>query len=253
MRWKVTVAYDGTAFCGWATQPAGNTVQDFLQKRLTTIFREPMLIQGASRTDSGVHARMQVFHFDADWKHPAEHLLRALRSGLPEGIMVRSVEQASDDFHARYHNLGKRYIYRIYEGWPDPFDVRYYYAMENRRLNTDLMQDAARRLIGTHNFRAFGADRRDDSVQNPVIELTRFDVTRDGPRVHITVEAGHFLYKMVRSLAGALISVGIGKLAPDEIEEILLSQQRTMRVVTAPARGLTLEEIFYPAEPSQAQ
>jgi len=246
MRWKVEVAYDGTSFYGWATQPQKNTVQDFLQDRLAVIFRqEKVVIQGSGRTDSGVHARQQVFHFDGEWRHPAEHLLRALRSGLPDGILVLSVEPADGDFHARYNCVGKRYIYRIYEGWAMPYESRHYLSMENRKLDTDAMSEAASHLCGLHDFSSFIADRRDGSVQNPMVNIKRLDVDRDGPRIHITAEAKGFLYKMVRSLAGVLIDVGTGKLIPDDVLRIRNEKQRTMWVVTAPAKGLTLEKVYY--------
>jgi tRNA pseudouridine38-40 synthase len=244
-RYKATVAYDGTGFFGWASQASGNTVQDFIEKRLQEIFETPTRLYGASRTDSGVHARAQVFHFDGAWRAPRDHLLRALRGVLPAGILITSVRPVRPDFHARHDALGKRYIYRLYEGWADPFESRFCLSMENRKPDLETMLKAAEFLRGKHDFTAFGADRRDGSHPNPVIDLKRLDIVRRGPRWRIIVEAGGFIYKMVRSLSGALIDVGLGKIPPEEIPVILESRQRTARVATAPAKGLTLEKVFY--------
>lgn len=245
IRWKATVAYDGTGFFGWASQRSGNTIQDFIQKRIGEVMGSPVRIYGASRTDSGVHAKEQVFHFDAAWPAPVEQFLRVLRGGLPAGILVTSLRPAPAHFHARHDAKGKRYIYRIYEGWANPFESRFCYSLENRKIDLERMLAAAGHLRGTHDFSAFAADRRDGSKPNPVIDLKRLDIRRRGKRTQIIVEAGGFIYKMVRSLSGALIDVGLGKIDPEEIPQIIASGLRTARVPTAPACGLTLERVFY--------
>lgn len=245
MRWKATVAYDGTGFLGWQSQRGGNTIQDFLEARLAVIFGGPVRLQGSGRTDAGVHARAQVCHFDGDWPHPVPNLLRALHCGLPAGILVTDVRPAPDTFHAQHSALGKRYCYRIYEGLALPQEARFCQSLDRRRLQIEPMREAAALLVGRHNFRAFAADRGDGRDDDPVKDLRRLDVVRRGPRVTITAEADGFLYKMVRSLAGALIDVGVGKLTPARIGEILESRVRTALVVSAPARGLTLERVFY--------
>jgi len=245
MRWKATVAYDGTDFYGWQSQVGGNTVQDYIERRLEAIFKQAVRIHGSGRTVSGVHAEAQVFHFDADWVHPVNHLLRALRSGLPQGIQVTSVHHASDSFHARYSAVGKRYVYRIFEGYAPPFESRFTYSLDNRKIDVDRMRQGARILVGRHDFTAFAADRGDGSEEDPVKELYKLEVTRRGPRVRVTFEGSGFLYKMARSITGALIDVGIGKLEPEHIQRILESRARTSVVATAPAQGLTLVKVFY--------
>lgn len=245
MRWKCVVAYDGTDFYGWQSQVGGNTIQDFIERRLETVLKRPCRIHGSGRTDSGVHAKGQVFHFDAEWNHPKEHLLRAFRCGLPRGILIRSVEQVSDDFHARFSATGKRYIYRIYQGWALPQEDRFTLSMENRKLDVERMREGARFLEGTHDFTAFAADRRDGSDEDPVKHLRSIDIRQRGRRIKIIYEGSGFLYKMARSITGALIDVGIGKLSPDDIRRILESRKRTALVVTAPAQGLTLEKVEY--------
>ncbi len=244
-RWKGTVAYDGTAFLGWQSQRGGNTIQDFIESRLAAILKQPVRIHGSGRTDSGVHARAQVFHFDAVWPHPVAHLHRALLSGLPEAILVRSVVRAPPGFHARSSATGKRYVYRLYEGYALPFDNRFVASMGRRCLDDAAMRAAAAYLVGHHDFSAFRADRGDGSAEDPVKDLRRLDVVRRGRNLRIITEADGYLYKMVRSLAGALIDVGLGKLTPEQVAGILENRRRTALVVTAPARGLTLERVFY--------
>jgi len=245
MRWKCGCAYDGTDFFGWQSQAGGNTVQDFLEARLREIFKQPIRVHGSGRTDSGVHALGQVFHFDAAWSHPVWKLLRALQTGLPAGIQVTAVEAIDEGFHARFSAQGKQYVYRLYEGLAPPDAMRYTWSLGSRKLDVERMNAAAQRLIGTHDFTAFGAKRGDKSEDNPVKDLRRLELTRDGPRITLTTEASGYLYKMVRSLTGTLVAVGLGQLTPDAVESTLITRQRVQQVSTAPAKGLWLMQVFY--------
>ena len=245
MRWKCRVAYDGTDFNGWQSQPDGRAVQDYLERRIQSIFQRRIRIHGSGRTDSGVHARGQVFHFDGTWRHPVAHLRRAFRSGLPDSIQVRSVRRVPKGFHARYGAREKLYAYRINEGRASPMDTRYCWSLGNRLLDLGAMRDAALVLIGKHDFSAFAAERRDGTRENHFKELTMLKMTRRHHRITIQVQASGFLYKMVRSLVGALVDVGTGKLDSERIQGILRSRKRTVLVVTAPARGLCLERVSY--------
>lgn len=252
-RWRLTLAYDGTDFHGWQSQPTGKTVQDFLEKRLATIFKEPIRVHGSGRTDSGVHARAQVAHFDANWNHPPERLLAALRSGLPEGIMPLDLRTVPAGFHARYSARAKRYVYHLHQGMADPFEGRFCHSLGGRELDLADMRKAARTFLGEHDFTAFAADRGDGSDENPVKQLWRVEVIERPPRVRIIFEGSGFLYKMARSLTGALLDVGLGKLPAAEIPSILASRKRTARVFTAPARGLFLEHVYYHRLPASAR
>ncbi len=245
MRWKCTVAYDGTDFAGWQSQACGNTVQDHIERRLAFLFKGPVRIHGAGRTDAGVHATGQVFHFDGGWRHGAEALAEALRVGFPKSIQVTSAAETTPDFHARFSATGKFYTYSFFEGFAPPMETRYRWSMGRRRLDVGAMNAAAARLVGRHDFSAFGANPRDNRTEDAVKDLRRLEVLRDGPRVELVTEGSGYLYRMVRSLAGCLVDVGTGKLTPDEVAEILAGRIRTNRVVTAPPEGLCLREVFY--------
>lgn len=245
MRYKAIIAYDGTDFYGWQSQVGGNTIQDYLEERLAVIFKMPIRIHGSGRTDSGVHARGQVAHFDANWKHGIEKLYRALNTCLPEGIQVLKIQQAKDDFHARYSATGKCYTYTWYEGHPDPFMARFSTATGYHQLNVDAMNNAAQALVGTHDFSAFAASRGDGTEENPVKTLYRVEIKRVGKRIRLLTEGSGYLYKMVRSMAGSLYEVGRGKVETGQINEMLAKRVRNNLIVTADPRGLVLEKVYY--------
>lgn len=244
-RWRAVCAYDGSTLRGWQSQPGGNTVQDFIEARLGEIFSKPIRIHGSGRTDAGVHAKAQVFHFDGHWEHPSEHLGRALKCGLPASIQIVRIVRAKPDFHARFSAKGKRYVYRLFHGDAPPWESRYCWSLGRRRLDVDLMNDAARRLLGKHDFSAFGANRGDGSSDDPVKDMRRLEIAQRGHKLALTTEASGYLYKMVRSLTGSLVQVGLGKISPDELEEIFKKRARLHRIETAPAKGLWLEKVFY--------
>lgn len=242
-RWKCTCAYDGTNFDGWQSQVGGQGIQDVIERRLAEIFKKPIRIHGSGRTDAGVHAREQVFHFDAVWKHDPAKLLAALRAGLPPAIQIRTLRAATADFHARFSATGKRYEYFVNLGDADPFSRPYCWPVF-RPLDIDRMQQAAAALCGTHDFRAFTAVNGPEKADT-VRELRRLEVTRRGKRVRITAEANGFMYKMVRSLAGVLVAAGEGRLSVEQVRRILASRTRTPAVQTAPPQGLFLVKVFY--------
>lgn len=245
-RWKCRVAYDGTTFSGWQAQPDRNAVQDHIERRLAELLQTTVRIHGSGRTDAGVHARGQVFHFDGTWRHGAERLLAALRGGLPPTIQVGAAEPVGGDFHARYSAVGKIYHYQLIHGaWADPFEHPFTWSVP-RRLDLAAMRAAAEVLRGRHDFRAFSAFGGEER-ENTVRTLARLDLIEAGPRLRIEAEAEGFLYKMVRSLVGALVYAGMGKLAPERIAELLRSRERTAEVETAPPQGLCLMRVHYPA------
>ncbi len=245
-RWKCVCAYDGTEFSGWQSQPNGNGIQDYIERRLEQIFKKPVRIHGSGRTDAGVHAQAQVFHFDAKWDHGADHLLRAFRCGLPAGIQVVKVTKASKKFHARYGATGKQYRYRICLDRADPFALRWCWSMNGRDLDIEAMRRAAQYLLGRHDFSAFCAKNSDDITEEDAIkDMRALDVVVRGRQLHVVTRASGYLYKMVRTIVGALVEVGLGKLTPEQVRDILESRRRTWLAPTAPANGLVLERVFY--------
>lgn len=244
-RWRAICAYDGTDFDGWQSQPSGNAIQDIIEARLAVVLKGPVRIHGSGRTDAGVHALGQVFHFDAVWPHDPAKLVKALQVGLPPTIQIKQVAPASADFHARKSAWGKRYTYRILQGVASPFEQRYVLSyLRPQPLDTSSMRDAAAVLRGKQFFTGFAADNGTE-VFDPLRNMRRLEVVEDGDRVTLIFEADGFLYKMARSLTGALIAVGEGRMSIDEIRETLRTFRRTERVETAPAQGLFLEEVFY--------
>jgi len=242
-RWKCVCAYDGTAFAGWQSQAGGRAIQDIIEARLEEIFKRPVRIHGSGRTDAGVHARGQIFHFDAAWRHDPEKMRTAFRIGLPAAIQIRSVRAVRAGFHARFDATGKRYEYHLHLGEADPF-VRPFCWPVFRPLDLAAMQAAAAVLQGRHDFRAFTAlngTERPDTVR----DLRRLEVDRRGRRIRVTAEADGFLYKMVRSLVGALVAVGEGKLTPAGLGALLRERTRTAPIQTAPASGLFLVRVYY--------
>lgn len=244
MRWRATCAYVGTTLEGWQAQASKRSVQDHIEKCLTKIFGRLIRIHGSGRTDSGVHARAQVFHFDADWKHGAEKLQRAIATGIPPAIQVTALRRAKPGFHARFDATGKRYVYFIQRGRADPFDDPFCWSLAHRPLDVEAMRATAKLLLGEHDFRAFSAYGGVER-ENTVRTLRRLEVLGRGNRLRIVAEADGFLYKMVRSLVGALVAVGTGKLTTAQVVALLDGKKRVHLVETAPAKGLFLWRVEY--------
>ena len=244
-RWKCVCGYDGTAYTGWQSQITGRAIQNVIEEALGKILGRKTRIHGSGRTDAGVHAKGQVFHFDDMWKHGGEALRKALAAGLPSDVKIMDAKEAPISFHARISARGRRYVYRAFEGRAFPMEARYRASLPSYRLNLEAMQAAARSLVGEHDFTSFGASRGYPCDDDPVRNLWRLDVRRSGRRLGIVVEGSGFLYKMVRSLCGALFDVGRGRLEVPQVEEILKGCERTALVVTLPPQGLCLEKVFY--------
>jgi tRNA pseudouridine38-40 synthase len=245
-RWKCVCAYDGSGFTGWQSQPKGDSVQDCIEERLAAILGAATRTHASGRTDSGVHASGQVFHFDAEWEHGPEKLAAALRHRLSKAVQIVSVREVSMDFHARFSAKGKVYDYNIHLGDADPFRRPYCWPVL-KPLDLGAMKAAASLLEGKHDFKAFSALNGEDpgEASDTVRDLRRLRVLKRGRSLRVVAEADGFLYKMVRSLVGALVAVGEGKLTPSDVAAILASGVRTARVQTAPPQGLFLNRVRY--------
>lgn len=243
-RYRMTVAYDGTAYGGWQVQPNAQTVQARLEAALGTVCGEQPKVHGSGRTDTGVHAAGQVAHFDLSRRVVPARLRVSLNAVLPDDVRVLSVARTRPDFHARRGAIGKEYRYFIWNADVIPPFVRHYRAHVRAPLDAAAMQEAARRLVGRHDFSAYSANPNRD-IETNVRDVTALIVRRRGPEITIIARGEGFLYKMVRSLAGFLIRVGEGALAPEDATTILQSKLRTARVPTAPACGLFLWKVRY--------
>ncbi len=244
-RWKGVCAYDGTHYQGWQSQKNALGIQDILESRLASIFKRPIRVHGSGRTDTGVHAHGQVFHFDAQWNYSETTLQKAMASTLPEDIQILSIESAPFTFHARYSCIGKRYIYRMYRGYASPFERQYLWSLGPICLNITNMNLAAKVLLGRHDFSAFAAKRPKSSQENPIKELRRLEVNERAPYIELITEASGYLYKMVRTLTGALVAIGNQRLTIEDLKQALETGLRPKNLVTAPAKGLFLDQVFY--------
>jgi len=241
---KLTVAYDGTAYGGWQFQPNATTVQQRIEEALVKIPGRHVRVHGSGRTDAGVHARAQVANCSFATKLTIVVLLKALNANLPKDVRITRVEEVDTKFHARFSAKGKEYRYQIDCGEvADPF-LHTYAWHRPRQLDISAMRLAARSLKGRHDFSALSANPQ-RSIETPVRTISRLSVAKRGNLLTISVRADGFLYKMVRSIVGALVKVGEGKLTVEQLRELVRGKKRTALVETAPAHGLFLWKVFY--------
>lgn len=242
-RVKLTVAYDGTNYCGWQVQPNGITVQEVLNQCLSEFTGENIETIGASRTDAGVHALGNVAVFDTEMRMPGDKFSFALNQRLPEDIRIQKSEEVDADFHPRYVKSQKTYEYRILNcRFPIPTE-RFYSHFTYIPLDVDKMKEAASYLIGEHDFKSFcgtGAQ-----VKTTVRTVKEIQIEKSGDRITIRITGQGFLYNMVRIIAGTLMDIGGGLYPPEKMKEILEAKDRKKAGPTAPARGLTLMKIQY--------
>lgn len=245
-RLALVVAYDGTHYAGFQRQGKGeDTIQVRLEAALTAVAGVPVPVRAAGRTDAGVHALGQVV--DCPWpaRVPAERVPPAVNRHLPPDVAVLAAKPVPPGFHARYTAVSKRYRYVIWRApGPSPFWRRYAWHT-GWKLDVAAMAEAAQRLVGRHDFRAFSAAGR--PVRSAVRHVFTCEVRELGPLLFVIVEADGFLYRMVRRIVGTLVEVGRGFLAPGDIDAALASGEKSRAGPTAPPHGLFLEWVRYPA------
>ena len=238
MRVKMIVAYDGTNYKGWQVQPNGITIEEVLNKNLSNLLGEQIVVSGASRTDSGVHSLGNIAVFDTNTRMPADKIAFALNQRLPEDIVVQGSCEVEDGWHPRYQNSRKTYEYRI---------LNRTFRMPTRRLDTyfyhypldvEKMKKAASYLEGEHDFKSFCSVNT--VAETTVRILYSVKVSKESDMITIRVTGSGFLYNMVRIIAGTLMEVGKGSMSPEQIPQILAALDRQKAGPTAPACGLTL-------------
>lgn len=243
-RIKLTVAYDGTDYCGWQIQPNGITIEEVLNKKLSRLTGEDIHVIGASRTDSGVHALGNVAVFDTDSSIPAERMAFALNQKLPEDIVIVKSEEVAENWHPRYQDkISKTYEYHIYNADVCNPLKRRTCTFVSFRLDIDKMRMAASYLIGKHDFASFCNIKT--NAEDTVRTVDNIIISQQEQEIIITVTGKGFLYNMVRIIAGTLIRVGRGFYMPENVKEILAAKERTEAGVTAPPNGLVLVKIEY--------
>lgn len=245
-RYKALISYDGHDFAGFQRQPHARSVQEEIEKTLTRINKgEPIVIHGAGRTDSGVHALGQVIHFDLPSARDEEKLRFALDTQTPEDIDVISVEEVTKDFHARYKPHSKTYEFLVDIGRPKNPMMRHYATHYPYPLEIPLMEQAIKALEGTHDFTGFTASGT--SVENKVRTITKASLTFDEQRNFLvfTFSGNGFLYKQIRNMVGTLLKIGNKRMPVNQIERILEEKDRQLAGPTAAPNGLYLKEIIY--------
>ena len=248
-RFRIDLAYDGTDYAGWAIQPGLRTIEGEVLKALRVVFGDlPEGLRVGGRTDAGVHALGQVFHLDLDetqTKRVSHRLVGKLNAVLDDDIRVSSFEPAPEGFHARYSATKRSYRYRILDSnEQDPLSARYH-LWHYSRLDEKLMQEASKQLLGLHDFASFCRRRAGATT---IREMKKIEVSRQGNLVQIDLEADAFCHTQVRSIVGALMKVGSGKMTETRLGEILEAKRRLNEFKVVGPEGLTLMQIHYPEE-----
>ena len=247
MKFKLTIAYDGTAYQGWQVQKTGTGVQELVEAACGKLFPSVKRIHSSSRTDTGVHALGMVAHVEIpndEFRMTNQKLALALNAHLPEDIRVLKAVRAPANFQARFHATGKQYRYFV---WNHPAMNPLLRAQAwhvPQRLNLTAMRAAAKSFLGKHDFKSFAANRNYEMESN-VRTLTRCDIKRSGPQLTFIIEGDGFLYKMCRGIVGTVVQIGQGKIPLAKVGKILASRDRTVAGMTAPAHGLVLWKVFY--------
>jgi len=253
--WKLTIEYDGTKYSGWQEQRNARTVQGQLRKAAEDFLGGEVDIQGAGRTDAGVHARAQVAHLRVhppkeserrNWPRP-EEILRAINSRLPSDVCVLDLTEAASSFHARHDAVARSYMYQISTRRTAFFKKYVWWVKEP--LDSAAMARAARLLIGRHNFRAFRAEDPSRPDESPIVVVEDALIEADGDLIIFRITASHFVWRMVRRIVGVLVRLGRGEITEQDFAGLLEGQTSSALDVaawTAPASGLFLERVIYP-------
>jgi tRNA pseudouridine38-40 synthase len=247
VKFKLTIAYDGTGYAGWQAQKTGVGVQQRVEEAIAKIFPGATRLHSSSRTDAGVHALGMVAQVeipDEQVKMPAAKIAIAVNAHLPRDIRVMASARSRANFDARYDAKGKQYRYLVWNAPAMNPLLREQAWHVARPLNLNVMRAAAKLFVGRHDFKSLAATRNYE-MKSTVRTVRRCDIRRNGPLLTFIIEGDGFLYKMCRGIVGTLAQAGEGKIAPDAIKEILSRKDRRAAGMTAPAHGLVLWKVFY--------
>lgn len=243
MRYALGIEYDGAGFCGWQRQSHSPSVQQSIEKAITVVANHPVTVICAGRTDTGVHARGQVVHFDSPSKRSERQWVRGINSNLPDAVRVLWVREVDESFHARFGALSRSYQYTILNRRVRPAIGFSYYGWCREALDVERMHEAAQVLLGRHDFSAFRSTGC--SAQHAIREVTLINISRQGEVVTIDITANAFLYHMVRNIVGSLIVVGKGERPAQWFEKVFRGQDRKLAGVTAEPQGLCFMNVRY--------
>lgn len=243
MRYALGIEYDGAAFCGWQRQSHAASVQQCVEKALETVANHEVTVICAGRTDTGVHARGQVVHFDSPSDRSERQWILGINSNLPDAVRVVWLRKVDDSFHARFGAHSRTYQYRILNRWVRPAIGVSYMAWCRDRLDEKSMHEAALLLIGKHDFSAFRS--AGCSAQHASREVTDISVTRQGDMVIVDITANAFLYHMVRNIVGSLIAIGQGDKSIQWFNDVFAGRDRKLAGVTAESQGLYFMNVRY--------
>ena len=246
MRIAIALEYDGRGFCGWQSQPNGCGIQDAIEAAVAAIAGSRVAVVAAGRTDTGVHAGLQVAHFDAPRPRPLTAWVRGVNSHLPPGVSVFWAKEMDGGFHARFSVAERGYRYVLFNHTVRPGLLSGRVGWHHRPLDVDRMRAAAGWLLGRNDFSAFRA--AECQARSPIRELRRADVQRCGDYLMFDFHADGFLHHMVRNLVGCLVQVGAGTATPEWLGQVLAARDRTLAAPTFMADGLYLSHIVYPPE-----
>ncbi|MGC6453985.1 MAG: tRNA pseudouridine(38-40) synthase TruA [Candidatus Puniceispirillaceae bacterium] len=242
----ITIEYDGTPFVGWQRQVTGLSVQQVLEEAAAELTGNDVLVQGAGRTDSGVHATSQVAHLDVPDRFDANRVMEALNAlTATHPVTIREAREVDGEAHARFSATGRRYLYRILPRRQPPALDRGRVWHHRGRLHGALMQQAADRLVGRHDFTSFRASQC--QADSPVRTLDELRIEASGEELHIHAAARSFLHHQVRNIVGTLALVGAGKWTADDVADALAARDRAAAGPTAPPEGLYLTGVTYPS------
>ncbi|KSU56945.1 tRNA pseudouridine synthase A [[Bacillus] enclensis] len=243
-RVKCTISYDGTHFSGYQIQPNRRTVQGLLEDTLSAVHKgERVRVTASGRTDAGVHANGQVFHFDTPLSIPEEKWPVVLNTRLPDEVVIKEAQYTPEDFHARFSVKRKEYRYRVYTAQSRSPFLRHYALHHPFTLSVDDMKKAAEHLIGEHDFTSFCSAKTE--VEDKVRNLQRITITEQEGEIIFSFTGNGFLYNMVRILVGTLLEAGSGSLRSEDMKDILEAKNRNQAGKTAPPHGLYLWKVEY--------
>jgi tRNA pseudouridine38-40 synthase len=243
-RYFIYLSFNGTTFHGWQIQPNGNSVQEELEKALSTLLQEKIAVVGAGRTDAGVHAKLMVAHFETDNNFVIDKFIYNLNNMLPKFISILGLREVDLDFHARFDALSRTYEYHITPN-KDPFkaEISHFYK---RKMDLNLMNNAAQQLLGKKDFSCFSKSKTQTFTND--CDLQKAEWTEKNGLFIFEIKANRFLRNMVRAVVGTLLEVNEGRRNAESIPELIASKNRSNAGVSVPAKGLFLVDIEYPSK-----